>query len=231
MNVHQPLTVIEQPVVQLAVRPPESRRAGAPIAVWDVDRTLVRGDTLLPFLRCFTGTARLGGIILESLARHDGPDRRSAAKAAALQRVLGGLELGAVDHKARGYVRSDVMHRLRPDYLRRWQWHRAQGHRMVLASASLGVYLDHLGTTLGADEVICTRMETVNGWLTGRLTGPNCRGEQKAERLRAYLAGRSVGTVWVYADGRADEPTRALADVAVRTRPYRRLPDPDRGRR
>jgi phosphatidylglycerophosphatase C len=88
---------------------------------------------------------------------------------------------------------------------------------MVLASASLDLYLDPFGARLGADEVICTRMEVVNGWLTGRMATPDCRGPAKAERVREYLAGVSGGgMVWVYAGGRADEPLREWADVTIR---------------
>jgi phosphatidylglycerophosphatase C len=226
-----PLTLIGTPVV---LRPSAPRPAGAgpAVAVWDVDGTLTVGDTLLPFLYQVAGATRLGRALFGSIARHRGAaDRRSTIKAAVLQRLLGGRELAAVDVVARDYVLDLVVQHLRPDSLRRWRWHAARGHRLVIASASLDLYLRHLGDLLGADDVICTRMNVVNGWLTGRLATPNCRGAEKARRVREHLRSVPAGPVWAYGNGAADLATLALADVPVRVRPCRRLPDLARGAR
>jgi HAD superfamily hydrolase (TIGR01490 family) len=213
--------MIDPPVVLRRSIPDSMARHSdaAPVAVWDVDGTLVLGDTLLPFLHRFTGAASLGRTVVGALARRD----RNAAKAAVLQRVLGGRTLGAVDAVARAYVSDVLVRQVRPDCLRRWRWHQQQGHRLVLASASLELYLRHLGDLLGADAVIGTRMNVVNGWLTGRQATPNCRGEEKANRVREHLSIHPAGQIWVYANGAADRPTLALADVATRVRPYRTL--------
>lgn len=223
-----PFTIIDPPVVLRPSTPEDSNRHGggrpADVAVWDVDGTLVLGDTLIPFLRRLVGTATVARIVLDNLGHSPRVDqRRNAAKAAVLQQALGGREFTAVDEIARSYVTDLVMRRLRPDCLRRWQWHRARGHQLVLASASPELYLRHLGTLLGADQVISTGMVVVNGRLTGQLATPNCRGEQKASRVREYLDARPHGTVWVYANGTVDRPTLALADIGVRVRPYRPL--------
>jgi phosphatidylglycerophosphatase C len=218
------LTLIGSPVV---LRPSAPGGVGRATAVFDVDGTLVAGDTLLPFLQEVAGTVRLGGALLAGAVRQrSASDRRSAVKAAVLQRVLGGRQLAAVDAVARDFVLDLVMHRLRPDCLRRWRWHAGRGHRLVIASASLDLYLRHVGDLLGADAVICTRMNVVNGWLTGGLSTPNCRGEEKARRVRDDLRSHPAGSIWVYGNGRADVPMLALADVPVRVRPYRRLPAP-----
>jgi phosphatidylglycerophosphatase C len=128
-----------------------------------------------------------------------------------------------VDEVARAYVADLVMQRLRPDCLRRWQWHRAQGHRLVLASASLDVYLRQLGVLLGASAVISTEMAVAGDVLTGLPSTPNCRGAEKAARVRRYLDAHPARPVWVYGNGAADRPLLQLADVPVRVRPYRVL--------
>lgn len=184
--------------------------------VWDVDGTLIHGDSLLPFLRRVGGGPALARDLAGAVLHSSGPDRRSDSKRRILQRSLGGRAKSAVDIVANQFVRDRLLRRVRPDCLRRWQWHRGRGDRMVLASASLDLYLDQFGALLGADEVICTRMEVVNGWLTGRTATPNCRGAAKVQRVRDYLSSVPGGLVWVYADGRADEPLREWADVAVR---------------
>jgi phosphatidylglycerophosphatase C len=189
--------------------------------IWDVDGTLIHGDSLLPFLRQVCGTATLTRTLVDAMAQPG----RAVAKQLVLQRALGGREMSSVGAVATRFVAERLIRRVRPDCLRRWQWHRGHGHRMVLASASLDLYLDHFGRLLGADEVVCTRMETVNGRLTGRMATPNCRGPAKVRRVDDVLAAHPGDLVWVYADGRADAPLRDRADIAIRVSRWRSLPE------
>ncbi|MEV6849183.1 HAD-IB family hydrolase [Actinoplanes sp. NPDC051411] len=201
------------------------RRRGRPVAVWALDRTLTRGDTLLPFLRRIAGTPAVVRALAVAASR-DLPrrSRRDAAEALVLQRILGGRPLAEVDRVARGYAARLADTRLRPDSLARWTWHRREGHRLVIASASPGLYVHHLGRLLGADAVICTEMTVVNGRLTGALRSGNCRGAEKRRRVLAHLAEHPATQVWAYAEGDSDRPLLASADVAIRVTPHRRLP-------
>lgn len=106
---------------------------------------------------------------------------------------------------------------MRPDTVARLAWHRAEGHRVVLVSASLRSYLTPLGEHLGADAVLCTDVEVgADGRLTGRLAGANCRGPEKVARLRRWLAGagleRDAVELWAYGDSAGDRELLAAAD-------------------
>ncbi|MFF5291054.1 HAD-IB family hydrolase [Paractinoplanes globisporus] len=219
-----PLTVVEPPQVMPATGSGTGEpRRGRPAAVWDLDGTLTRTDTLLPFLRRVAGTAAvvraLAVAATRELPRHG---RRDAAKALVLQQLLGGRELGPVDQVARDYALR-VRDSLRADSMRLWSWHGDNGHRLVIASASPGLYVHHLGRLLGADEVICTEMAVVNGRLTGALRGGNCRGHEKARRVLEHLREQPASQVWAYANGAGDRPLLEIADVAVRVTTYRHL--------
>jgi phosphatidylglycerophosphatase C len=223
-----PLTVIEPARVVPAGGPPgdnPERRSGRPIAVWALDGTLTRSDTLLPFLRRVAGTPSVVGALAiaasRELPRHH---RRDAAKALVLQRLLGGRALAEIDQIARAHAARIAAARMRPDSLARWGWHRRAGHRLVIASASPGLYVRHLARHLGADAVVCTEMAVVNGRLTGALRGANCRGAEKARRVLAHLTEQPATRVWAYADGDTDRPLLALADVAIPVTRRRRLP-------
>jgi phosphatidylglycerophosphatase C len=199
-------------------RPPVPRPLN-PVAVWDVDGTLTRTDTMLPFLRRIAGPATVTTALVPAIGRHlTGAERRAQAKAILLRRVLAGRDATEVDSKARRYAEDIVAHRLRPDALRRWRWHQRHGHRLVIVSASLDLYLRHLGAHLGAEEVICTSMEVVDGRLTGAMSTPSCRGPEKAVRLATYLRDKPGNPVWVYADSAADRPMMAVGDVPVQVR-------------
>jgi phosphatidylglycerophosphatase C len=198
--------------------PPDdgSGRRERPVAIWNLDGTLTRTGTLLPFLRRVAGTSAVAGALAVAASR-DLPrrSRGDAARALLLQRILGGRPLDQVDPIARGYAARLVAARLRPDSLARWSWHRREGHRLVIASASPGLYVHHLGRQLDADAVICTEMTVVNGRLTGALRGGNCRGAEKARRVLAHLTEHPATQVWAYADEGTDRPLLALADVAI----------------
>ena len=201
--------------------PPRPAAAHVPdsVAAWDVDGTLTRTDTMFPFLRRVAGPARVTAALVPAIGLHlTGAERRPRAKAALLHRVLAGRELSDVDRIAQAYAQHVMRHRMRPDALRRWEWHRRRGHRLVLVSASLDLYLRHLGAELGADAVICTRMEVVGGRLTGRMSSPSCRGQEKAVQLADYLLRHPGSPVWVYGDSAADRPMMTVGTIPINVR-------------
>jgi phosphoserine phosphatase len=56
------------------------------------------------------------------------------------------------------------------------------------------------------------------GLLTGRLLGANCRGPEKARRVRAWIsdAGLEGAVLWAYGDSPGDAELLAAADRPVR---------------
>ena len=83
-------------------------------------------------------------------------------------------------HRSRaccGFAFEIVQRHLRADMVQRADWHRTQGHDLVIVSASLGVYLRPIAEQLRFDAVLCTELEVGDdGVLTGRMDGANVRG-------------------------------------------------------
>jgi len=197
------------------------------LAVWDVDRTLTRQDTLLPFLHDVVGRrawARLWPRVAADVVRVGGG--RAQLKDELLRRCLAGRSEAAMEDLADGFAHRVLATGCRPDALARWVWHRGRGDELALASASPGIYVRPLGTLLGAHHVLATDLQVVGGRLTGRRSTPNCRGEAKARRVADLIAARLRAEVWVYGDSRSDRPSLALADVPTRVRALRRLVTP-----
>ena len=192
-----------------------------PLAAFDLDGTLTRRDTLLPFLLRAVGRDRAYRALMVSslpLARAAalGGDHRDRAKAAVLSRVLTGVPLAALAEAAESYADHVVGHGLRPDVQARVAWHRSEGHELVLVSASPELYVAPIGRRLGFDEVLATRLEVdAEGRLTGRLLGANCRGPEKVARLRAWR-GDALVLTYAYGDSPGDREMLALAATAVR---------------
>lgn len=193
------------------------------IAAFDLDGTLTRRDSLLPFLLRAIGPARTYQVIGASslaLARAAvfGGSCRDDAKAVLLQRAFGGLPLAALAETAESFADHVVAHGLRPEVRARLDWHREQGHELVLVSASPEVYALPIGRRLGFDAVLATRLEVdTDGHLTGRLLGANCRGPEKVVRLREWR-GETVAVAYAYGDSAGDREMLALATTAATVR-------------
>jgi phosphatidylglycerophosphatase C len=97
-------------------------------------------------------------------------------------------------------------------------WHRREGHEVAIVSASLDVYLDEVARTLGVAHVLCTSLDRdAQGACTGALRGANCRGPEKAARLRALLGDEDV-ELWAYGNSSGDDEMLAFAQHPVRVR-------------
>lgn len=196
------------------------------LAAFDFDGTITRRDTLVPFLARVGGWPRLVhgvGRVAPSLV---GRSRRDVAKLAAVGATLRGRDVIQVRELAAQYA-TELPGLYRPEMLDRIQGHRAEGHRLVLVTASLGLYARPAALALGFHDVLAVELVERRGRFTGGLAGANVRGEEKARRLRHLLAG-STPTIWAYGDSTGDRELLAMADHAQlvgRRRPTSRRRD------
>jgi phosphatidylglycerophosphatase C len=185
-----------------------------PVAAFDFDGTITERDSLLPFLMLATSRRRVVGALGRDLgpltwaARRGG--MRDEAKRRMIARLFSGDDTARLHRLGEAYA-TVLAPDLRPSMIEQIAWHREQGHRLVIVSASLRYYLDPLGRDLGFDEVIGVELEVGDdGRLTGQLAGPNVRGEEKAVRLRAWMGGEP-SELWAYGDSRGDAELLAMA--------------------
>ena len=146
-----------------------------------------------------------------------GRPKRDAAKERLLIRLLRGRPHAEIEAAGRTFGDRLARDGISPPMRERIDWHDARGHDLVIVSASLACYLEPAAAGLGIGSVLATRLEVVDGHCTGRLDGGNCRGIEKARRLRAHL-GDPGAEVWAYGDSRGDDEMLALADHPVRVR-------------
>lgn len=190
------------------------------VAAFDFDGTVSKRDCLVPFLVRAAGVWRfLMAMVLELpllVGVGLGRTSRDELKAAVFGRVLRGRRVVDVEAKGAEFAAAILARRLRADTVARIEEHRRRGDELVLVSASLDVYLRHVGPVLGFDGVCAVQLEARDGVLTGVMAGGNVRGPAKVERLEEWL-GEPVGAVelWAYGDSPGDAALLEAADHAV----------------
>jgi len=199
---------------------------GAPVvAIFDFDGTLTRSDTLLPFLLFLAGPWRLAvgaASAAPSLVGYAaGMVRNDAAKERLLTFMLGGRTLSSVIETAQRFAVERIPGLLRPEAMARVRWHMDRGHRCIIASASLELYIRPWAIRAGFSDVLATRMGVdIADRLTGRFDGCNCYGAVKVKRMRTLLTSTTRHEIHAYGDSRGDRELLACADFAY----YRRFP-------
>lgn len=163
------------------------------VAAFDFDGTLTRGGSVWQFLTAMCGRDAVisaGMSLLPQLLRAAlfGGKAADEAKEALFERTLAGLRADDVAQRSIAFGTAHYHRRHRTKVRARLDWHRRQGHRVVVVSASPDFYVKAAADELGVDGVVATRLEVDrNGNLTGHFAGGNCRGPQKRQRLLQWM--------------------------------------------
>jgi phosphatidylglycerophosphatase C len=204
----------------------ESAPASPVVAVFDLDGTLVARASVARFARQLTGTggalrALARGLLAMALRR-----RRAQLKATALHGILRGRPIAALRAEGRRFARRLLRRHVNEAMADRLRWHRRHGHHLVLLTAALDVYADHVGDELDVDAVLATPVvANRHGHCTGQLLEDRLVGEAKARVLEHHL--RHVGIdpesciIHAYSDSRADRPFLRWARQLPRPEPRR----------
>jgi phosphatidylglycerophosphatase C len=201
-----------------AEEPPQPATPGRPgVAAFDFDGTLAHRDTMVPFLARTHGWHRvLAATAVTSLRIRE----RDALKVAVVGRLFRGMAATKLQELGHAYAQT-LPELLRPELVERVQWHKEEGHAVVVVSAGLTAYLEPLGDHLGLDQVMGVELHAdEEGILTGGVIGGiNNRGPAKVARLQAWVDSHyGPGTeieLWAYGDSSGDEELLARADHAT----------------
>ena len=191
------------------------------LVFFDLDETITRRDTLLPYALRFLLRHRpwrlpllvyvIPPVVNFLLGRGDeGPVKEAFVKA-----TLGGSRRSDLEAWTARFVPSVIAHGTFADALNKVTAHRSRGDYLVLMSASTNIYVPAIGRELGFDETICTELRWDGDRLDGTLTTPNRKGAEKARCFTALRERHPGLTTTAYGNSSTDLPHLRLADHGV----------------
>lgn len=108
------------------------------------------------------------------------------------------------------------------------EWHKNQGHRVVIISASIEEIVRPVARYLGlGEDYLCTRLAVQNDHYLGKLDGPTCYGSGKVYWAKAWAANNALDfpeTVgYFYTDSASDLPLMEMTKHPIAVNPSRKL--------
>ena len=192
-------------------------------AIYDLDRTVLRRPTFTLFLLWAAWTSApwrllalpaLAALMVGHALRLYGRDR---FKPAAIRLMLGPQlsPARAADLAAR-FAAWRVPRDVPPGAQACIARDRAEGYRLLMATAAPEFYAGAIAEALGFDAIVATRhrRDADGNWLP-LLDGENCYGAEKARRVTEWLDANMAGGaahIRAYSDHPSDAPTFALAN-------------------
>ncbi|WP_340266301.1 HAD family hydrolase [Sphingobium mellinum] len=126
------------------------------------------------------------------------------------------------------YADKVVAHNVRAGALAQIARDKADGCRLVLATASYRLYVEPIARRLGFDAVIATdHLSQDLRYVRAKIAGENCYDTGKLRMIKAWMAAQAIdrGDAYIraYSDHVSDVPMLEFADLAFASNPHRPL--------
>ncbi len=203
------------------------------LAIYDMDRTVTRRATYTPFLlhcalRLEPWRLLLLPLVLVSMLAYVAKliDR------ARLKEINHHLLLGdkrsphLLKPLVDGFARKTLARNIRPGARAAIARDKAEGRRVIMATASYRLYAAAIADLLGFDDCIGTgSIIGLDERVHAKIDGENCYGPAKLTMVADWLgkSGLTRGHVRFYSDHASDAPVFEWADEAVAVNPHDRL--------
>lgn len=198
----------------------------AKLAIYDMDRTITRRPTFTPFLlhaalslapwRLLLLPVVGATVLLYALGIIDRARLKELNQTLLVGRAIDPGRLAPiVDAFAAKTVRGNI----RPGATARLAADRAEGYRLVLATASYGLYARAIARALDMDDCIATNtLVGLDTRIMARIDGENCYGPAKLRMVQAWMhdqgIAREAAHIRFYSDHVSDAPVLTMADEA-----------------
>ncbi len=202
-------------------------------AIYDMDRTVTRHATYTPFLlHCALRRAPLRLLLLPLVIASMLAYVLKLIDRGRLKEINHRLLLGHKRHPhelqplVESFAARTVAANIRPGARSAIARDKAEGRRVVMATASYRLYAEAIGRLLGFDDVIGTgSIIGLDARVHAKIDGENCYGPAKLRMVTDWLekSGLERGHIRFYSDHASDAPAFEWADEAVAVNPHDRL--------
>jgi phosphatidylglycerophosphatase C len=184
------------------------------LVLFDFDGTITTRDTFLEFIKFYHGTLRfyLGFVMISPwmalMILKVVPNYK--AKEKALKWFFRGERADEFKAKCTRFCDQIVPTLVRPKALAKLEEYKASGAKVIVISASAENWVQPWCEKHNI-ECLATRLEIVDNKITGRISGFNCYGPEKENRIRACYDLKDYDDITAYGDSRGDIEMLALA--------------------
>jgi len=198
-------------------------------AFYDLDHTILDGNSATHLVQ----EARKRGVMSERQYRHAvwlsilykldmGDPTRMINR---MLTWLKGVEEADITALAQEIFDSRIKETIRPEILETIREHRAQKAKVVLLSSATTPICQPVSLYLELDEMICTRLESESGILTGHTHGKLVYGPEKKDRMLAYCHENNYDPreAWYYGDSHTDKYVMEAVGFPVAVSPDKNL--------
>lgn len=184
------------------------------IAFFDFDGTLTTKDSFLEVIKFQKGNFSfyLGFVLLlpimvlyklKLIANWK-------AKEMVLTYFFGGTLLTDFQKASDQFANQEINRMLRSEAMKKLQWHKKEGHRIIVVSASVSNWIKSW-TDKEKLELISSELLVSDSKITGKLKGNNCYGIEKAIQINARIDLTNYDDIYAYGDTSGDREMLALA--------------------
>ena len=205
------------------------------LAVYDMDRTVTRQPTYTHFLlHCAMRREPWRLVFLPLVVLSMLAYLAKLIDRAELKEINHHLLLGRTIHPrdlkplVESFADRQVATNIRPGARSAIERDKAEGRRLVLATASYRLYADAIAERLGFDDVIGTgSIIGLDERVHARIDGENAYGEAKMRMISAWVEKSGLlgkhGHVRFYSDHVSDQPAFEWSDEPVAVNPHGKL--------
>ena len=185
------------------------------LAFFDFDGTITTHDSLIKFIRYAFGDIKtiLGMTLLSPMliAYKLKFIPNYKAKQWMLSYFFKGMDEKEFKKLAQDFSLNQIDTFLRPKAMEKIAWHKEKRHKIVLVSASIECWLKPWCDRNGLG-LIATKMEVINGKISGKFLSKNCYGIEKANRIKEIHNLDDYDHIYAYGDSKGDKELLELAD-------------------
>ena len=196
------------------------------LAIFDLDNTLLRGDSDYAWGQFLIEQHIVDGETYERENQRYYDEYRAGTLdifefLAFTLRPLADHDRTSLDRWHQQFMQQKTLPMITPATRELVDMHRTAGDTLVVITATNSFITGPIAAELGIPHLIATEPEMVDGRFTGRVSGTPCFREGKVQRLREWLDtnGGDLNGSWFYSDSHNDLPLLQLVERPVAVNP------------